>query len=86
MRYYRQRGDALELAYNELYAANIAHNEQMLEQMKSLVDAQEAERKGWQAEIRKAKAPGFGFFAGYGATPNDGGEFVVGFGLVWKIW
>jgi len=54
--------------------------------MKVLIDAQEAERKGWQAEIRKAKAPGFGFFAGGGVTPSGQIEFVAGVGLVWKIW
>lgn len=86
LRYYRLRGNKLEQAYNELYEAGIAHNEQTLAQMKTLIDAQETERKGWQSEIRKAKAPGFGIFAGYGVTPNSEGEFVIGAGLVWKLW
>lgn len=86
MRYYRERGDKLDQAYGELYEAGIAHNTQMLEQMKLLVTAQDAERKGWQAELRKAKAPGFGFFAGGGVTPSGQIEFVAGVGLVWKIW
>ena len=86
LRYYRERGDKLEQAYAELYEAGVAHNEQTLAQMKQLIDAQETERKGWQAELRRAKGPGLGLFAGAGVTPSGEVEFVAGIGLVWKIW
>ena len=47
--------------------------------------AMNAREKAHRHEVRKAKAPGWGIFAG-GAI-DDRGEFhpVVGFGLVWRF-
>jgi hypothetical protein len=42
------------------------------------------ERRAWKTELRKAKGPGIGVFAGIGHT-GSGFEAVVGVGVVWKL-
>lgn len=90
LRYYRQRGDVWEQAYLDLKTETEALVERFEARVKAVEDALNNERAAWALAVAKAeaksKAPGFGFFAGYGVTPNDGGEFVIGAGLVWKIW
>lgn len=46
----------------------------------------ENERKGWKNEIRKAKLPGVGVFAGAGYGSAGQLQAVVGVGLVWRLW
>ena len=46
----------------------------------------EAERKSWKNEIRKAKLPGLGVFAGAGYSASGNVDAVVGIGLVWRLW
>ncbi len=86
IKYYRLRGDKLEEAYNELNQMTLAHNEAMSQKIDDLIKAQDAERAAWKAELRKARMPGVGIFAGYGFGYEGHNDFVVGIGLVWKIW
>ncbi len=59
-----------------------AHFNSRLDDLEASMNARE---KAHKQEVRKAKAPGLGIFAG-GAI-DDRGEFhpVVGFGLVWRF-
>lgn len=46
----------------------------------------EAERRAWKNEIRKAKLPGLGVFAGAGYGSRGDIQPVIGVGLVWRLW
>ena len=58
----------------------------MEERFNALEKSIEQERAGWKREIRKARVPGFGLFAGFGVDDRGEVEVVVGAGFVWKLW
>jgi uncharacterized protein YbbK (DUF523 family) len=77
-----------------IYMDALEESERKLAQLKEVVTEEfsnikkehEADRAQWKKEIRKAKSPGIGFFAGIGYTTNNKIEGVAGVGIVWKIW
>lgn len=86
---YREERDAWKKAFFDLKGEMDTGLEALRNEFKTdmakLNEAIETERTGWKREVRKAKAPGFGIFAGGGV--DQYGEFhpVVGFGFVWKF-
>lgn len=84
---YRMERDAWKRAFENVKVENQLFQTNMEQRFNNLEHSIDAERKGWKREVRKAKAPGFGFFVGP-AVPFRGGdiEIVGGFGLVWKVW
>lgn len=58
----------------------------MAAQIAEIREAHAKERQEYQRELRRTRAPGLGVFAGAGYAPADSEvRFVVGVGLVWKI-
>ena len=83
---YRGEAAAWEAAFNKAVSENEAFRAEMVARFEGLEKAIEKERAGWKREIRRAKGPGFGLFAGYGLNDRGDGDFVFGAGVVWKIW
>ena len=77
-----------------IYMNALEESDQKLAQLKEIVSeefadikrAHEEDRAQWQKELRRARLPGIGFFAGIGYTTNNKIEGVAGVGIVWKIW
>ena len=77
-----------------IYMNALEDSEQRLAQLKEVVGeefadikrAHDEDRAQWQKELRRARLPGIGFFAGIGYTTNNKIEGVAGVGIVWKIW
>lgn len=79
----------------EIYRASLDESQIALDTLKETVTAEfaaikkahEEDRAQWKKELRRAKAPGIGIFAGpaYGFSSQKI-ELVVGAGLVWKLW
>lgn len=86
LRTYREERDAWRLAFEDARDENRTFQEKMEQRFSGLEESLEKERAGWKREIRKARAPGLGIFAGYGFDSRGEGNFVIGAGLVWKIW
>ena len=85
LRTYREEATAWENAYNALKAEFDTLRAELNLKFAALEKSLNAEREAWKGEVRKAKGPGWGVFAG-GAVDNNG-DFkpVIGFGLVWKF-
>ena len=85
LRTYREEATAWENAYNALKAEFDTLRAELDLKFASLEKSLNAEREAWKGEVRKAKAPRWGVFAG-GAVDNNG-DFkpVIGFGLVWRF-
>ncbi len=86
VRTYREERDSWRRAFEEARDENRDFQAKMEERFSSLEKSLEAERTAWKREIRKAKAPGFGVFAGYGLNDHGEGDFVIGAGIVWRLW
>ncbi len=86
LRTYREERDSWRRAFEAARDENRDFQAKMEERFSSLEKSLEAERTAWKREIRKAKGPGFGVFAGYGMNDRGDGDFVVGAGIVWRIW
>lgn len=77
-----------------IYMGALEESEQKIAQLKEIVSeefanikrAHDEDRAQWQKELRRARSPGIGFFAGIGYTTNNKIEGVAGVGIVWKIW
>ena len=77
-----------------IYMGALEESEQKIAQLKETVSeefanikrAHDEDRASWQKELRRARSPGIGFFAGIGYTTNNKIEGVAGVGIVWKIW
>ena len=77
-----------------IYMGALEESEQKIAQLKEIVSeefanikrAHDEDRASWQKELRRARLPGIGFFAGIGYTTNNKIEGVAGVGIVWKIW
>ena len=85
LRTYREERDAWKRAFEDARDENRAFQERMEQRFSDLEKFLETERAGWKREVRKARAPGFGIFAGYGFDSRGDGNFVIGAGLVWKV-
>ena len=85
LRTYREERDAWRKAFEDARDENRAFQERMEQRFSDLEKSLETERAAWKREIRKAKGPGFGIFAGYGFDSHGDGNFVIGAGIVWKI-
>lgn len=85
LRTYRDERDAWQRAFEDSRDENRTFQEKMEQRFTALEESLEAERAGWKREIRKARAPGLGIFAGYGFDSRGEGNFVIGAGLVWKV-
>ena len=85
MRTYRQERDEWKSGYEDLKGRTDGLMDAWEGRIKALEASISEERAGWKREVRKARAPGFGIFAGYGFDSSGDGNFVIGAGLVWKV-
>lgn len=77
-----------------IYQAALEESDARTQQLKELVteefaaikEAHEADRRQWQKELRRSRAPGIGVFAGIGYTTDQSWQGVVGAGIVYKVW
>jgi hypothetical protein len=81
---YRLERDAWEGAYRELSEKSAKYAEDMRSSLAELRGQLDDERAAWKREVRKAKGPGVGVFAGVGYA-GGGVEAVVGVGVVWRV-
>ena len=86
IRTYRERAEYWEAAHGALSEEFKAYIEKTNEWLTTIETSIEAERKAWKNEIRKAKLPGVGVFAGAGYGSAGQVQAVVGVGLVWRLW
>ena len=86
IRTYRERAEYWEAAHGALSAEFKAYIDKTNERLTTIETSIEAERKAWKNEIRKARLPGLGVFAGAGYSASGNVDAVVGIGLVWRLW
>ena len=86
IRTYRERAEYWEAAHGALSDEFRAYIDKTNERLTTIETSIEAERKAWKNEIRKAKLPGLGVFAGAGYGSAGQVQAVVGVGLVWRLW
>ncbi len=86
IRTYREQSEYWEKAHEELTDEFKGCIDKTNERLSGIESSIEAERKSWQNEIRKAKLPGLGVFAGAGYSASGNVDAVVGIGLVWRLW
>lgn len=79
----RAARDTYKAALDDLSQEWQGFNSSIVAQVAAVKDSLSTERAVNKAALRKARAPGFGVFGG--CSFNGGAEFVVGVGLVWKI-
>ena len=87
LRTYRLENEHLQESYDNVFAEYQTFAQSVDDKITKIEKDLATERKEWKKALRKAKAPGFGVFAGPAYNFSDNGvQLVVGFGLVWKIW
>ena len=86
IRTYREQSEYWEAAHVALSDEFRAYIDKTNERLTGIESSIEAERKAWKNEIRKAKLPGLGVFAGAGYSAAGNVDAVVGIGLVWRLW
>ena len=86
VRTYRGQSEYWEAAHGALSDEFRAYIDKTNERLTGIESSIEAERKSWKNEIRKAKLPGLGVFAGAGYGSAGQVQAVVGVGLVWRLW
>ena len=67
-------------AYEDLTSEYQAYRDEMSSLSLILKEQVETERNAWEKSLKRARGPGFGFFAGYGS-----GGITFGGGIVWKV-
>ncbi len=86
IRTYREKAEYWEQEHGALSDEFRAYIDQTNERLTGIDSSIEAERTAWKNEIRKAKLPGLGVFAGAGYGSAGQVQAVVGVGLVWRLW
>ena len=86
VRTYREQSEYWEREHGALSEEFRAYIDKTNERLTGIESSIEAERKSWKNEIRKAKLPGLGVFAGAGYSASGNVDAVVGIGLVWRLW
>ena len=86
LRVYKQEREAYKGAYEELHNEFKLFVEEAKNNEAELKKAMAQERSAWKSQVRKAKAPGIGLFAGPAYTSAGDFQFVAGIGIVWKLW
>ena len=86
IRTYREQSEYWEAAHGALSEEFKAYIDKTNERLTTIETSIEAERKAWKNEIRKAKLPGVGVFAGAGYGSSGQVQAVIGVGLVWRLW
>jgi len=86
VRTYREKSEYWEKAHGALSEEFRAYIDKTNERLTGIDSSIEAERRAWKDEIRKAKLPGLGVFAGAGYGSAGQVQAVVGVGLVWRLW
>lgn len=87
LRTYRLENVHLQESYDTMYTEYQTFAKSVDEKITLIQNDIKTERAEWKKAIRKAKAPGFGVFAGPAYNFSDSNvQLVVGFGLVWKLW
>lgn len=86
IRTYREQSEYWEKAHGALSEEFRAYIGKTDERLTTIETNIEAERRAWKNEIRKAKLPGVGVFAGAGYGSAGQVQAVVGVGLVWRLW
>ena len=86
VRTYREKAEYWEREHGALSDEFRAYIDKTDERLTGIESNIEAERKAWKNEIRKAKLPGLGVFAGAGYGSAGQVQAVVGVGLVWRLW
>ena len=86
VRTYREQSEYWETAHGALSEEFRAYIEKTDARLTGIESSIEAERKAWKNEIRKARLPGLGVFAGAGYSASGNVDAVVGIGLVWRLW
>ena len=86
VRTYREKSEYWEREHGALSEEFRAYIDKTNERLTGIESSIEAERKSWKNEIRKAKLPGLGVFAGAGYSASGNVDAVVGIGLVWRLW
>lgn len=86
VRTYREKAEYWEQEHGALSDEFRAYIDQTNERLTGIDSSIEAERTAWKNEIRKAKLPGLGVFAGAGYGSAGQVQAVVGVGLVWRLW
>lgn len=79
----RAARDTYKAALDDMSQEWQGFNASLVAQVEAVKVSLANERATNKATLRRARAPGFGVFAG--CSFNGGAEFVVGAGLVWKI-
>lgn len=86
IRTYRELSEYWEREHGALSEELRAYIDKTDERLTGIESSIEAERRAWKNEIRKAKLPGLGVFAGAGYGSAGQVQAVVGVGLVWRLW
>ena len=86
VRTYREQSEYWEKAHGALSEEFRAYIDKTNERLTGIESNIEAERRAWKNEIRKAKLPGVGVFAGAGYGSAGDVQAVIGVGLVWRLW
>lgn len=86
LRTYRLDRDHWRDMYWEQNAASVEYADKVMLRLEQIQKDIEAREAAWKKELRKARMPGLGIFAGPSYTSAGDFQLAVGFGLVWKLW
>lgn len=86
IRTYREQSEYWEREHGALSDEFKVYIDKINERLTGIETNIEAERRAWKNEIRKAKLPGLGVFAGAGYGSSGDLQAVIGVGLVWRLW
>ncbi len=82
---YRLERDEWIKAFDDLFDESELFRVTIEAQLADLRGQLQRERDAWQRDIKRARSPGFGIFAGVGVTSSGGIEPVAGVGVVWRV-
>lgn len=82
---YEREIDIWMKAYYELAERSELYAKGLESGLKSLRATLDAERRAWNAALRRARSPGFGVFGGIGYASSGSVEAVAGAGFVWRL-